>query len=185
MADEPLTTDQVKARLGITSAHRDAEIAQLISAARFHVEDYTGLILTRRTVTEVLDHFGAEIRLASWPVIELETITYLDPDEAPQEVAGARVRLGSRPARVFAPLNGAWPLTASPGEIALQVLAGFDHTLAAGEPGAIPAPLITAMLLLIAHWFENKEAVLVGTIATDLPHGWMSLCRPYRVGGFF
>jgi uncharacterized phiE125 gp8 family phage protein len=178
---EPITLEFVKRRLAVTSDHRDEEIAHLISAARFHVEDYTGLTLTRRQVVETLDAFGPMIVLRTWPVISIDSVRYLDTDEVEQEVVAPRGRLGHHPARLFPPADSTWPLTAWPGEIIITMTAGLDHKLPPGEEGAIPPPLVTAMLLLIGHWLENKETVLVGTIATDLPHGWMALCRPHRI----
>ncbi|MBB3142198.1 head-tail connector protein [Halomonas organivorans] len=40
--------------------------------------------------------------------------------------------------------------------------------------------LTTAMLLLIGHWYENREAVALGTIATELPMAVQALISPYR-----
>jgi uncharacterized phiE125 gp8 family phage protein len=39
----------------------------------------------------------------------------------------------------------------------------------------VPPALRQAMLLLIAHWFENREAVVTGTIATTIPLSARSL----------
>jgi hypothetical protein len=35
------------------------------------------------------------------------------------------------------------------------------------------------MLLLIGHWFQHAEAVVIGTIAGDLPLGVRSLLAPF------
>jgi uncharacterized phiE125 gp8 family phage protein len=179
----PISLERAKRALAITSDHRDEEITDKLRAAQWHVEDYTGLILTRRTVTEVLDHFdplGVISLTKAWPVISVDEIAFLDENEEPQVLEGARFRLAQRPARIFAPATG-WPRTADPGEIVVKVMAGYDEALAPDHVDAIPPPLITAMLLLTGHWLENRETVVVGTIASDLPHGWMGLCRPYRL----
>lgn len=56
-----------------------------------------------------------------------------------------------------------------------------------GKPVAdfdpIPASLKQAVLLLAAHFYENREAVLVGITAGDLPFGVISLIRAHREGG--
>lgn len=39
-----------------------------------------------------------------------------------------------------------------------------------------------AMLLILGHLYTNREDVITGTIATDLPMGSRSLLQPYRVG---
>lgn len=45
--------------------------------------------------------------------------------------------------------------------------------------GTIPDPLVSAMLLLIGHWHENRESTLVGTSITSIPMGVESLLMPY------
>lgn len=40
--------------------------------------------------------------------------------------------------------------------------------------------LTTAMLLLIGHWFENREAVVIGSSAAELPMAVEALISPYR-----
>ena len=44
----------------------------------------------------------------------------------------------------------------------------------------LPAPVRQAALLLIGHWYENREAVTVGFRGKDLPMGVDRLLAPYR-----
>ena len=48
-----------------------------------------------------------------------------------------------------------------------------------GEP--IPHSMISAMLLMIGHLYENREPVVVGTTSSELPFTVRSLLNPYRV----
>jgi len=41
--------------------------------------------------------------------------------------------------------------------VAIEFTAGFGHTAA-----DVPAPIRQALLLLIAHWFENREPAITG-----------------------
>jgi uncharacterized phage protein (predicted DNA packaging) len=50
-------------------------------------------------------------------------------------------------------------------------LAAFD---------AVPGEITLATLQLAAHWYENREAVLVGIGANEIPFGVRDLIRPYR-----
>ncbi len=45
---------------------------------------------------------------------------------------------------------------------------------------AIPPALVEAVLQLAAHWYENREASLVGVSAMHLPHGASDVIREYR-----
>ncbi|MFT7337626.1 MAG: hypothetical protein ACI92B_000948 [Marinobacter maritimus] len=40
--------------------------------------------------------------------------------------------------------------------------------------------ITTAMLLLIGHWFVNRESVVIGTITAELPMAVDALITPYR-----
>ena len=49
-----------------------------------------------------------------------------------------------------------------------------------GAAAAVPAAIKQAMLLLIGHWFANREAVNVGNIVTAMPLAVEALIAPYR-----
>lgn len=40
-----------------------------------------------------------------------------------------------------------------------------------------------AMLLLVGHWYENRETVIVGQSAIAIPFAVESLLQPYRIYG--
>lgn len=50
--------------------------------------------------------------------------------------------------------------------------------------GLVPDEIRHAMLLLVAHWYENREAVLVGTISTEIQFAVDSLLRMKSVDRF-
>lgn len=47
-------------------------------------------------------------------------------------------------------------------------------------PQGIPADIEHAVLMIAAHWFENREAVLVGIGAQDLPAGASEIIANHR-----
>ncbi len=165
-----------KARLGIRTNARDAEIASLLGAAIEHVEDLSGHLLTRRAHTQNGTGWrGNEpIALHVAPVHAVTKVSYLGSTGAPAEVASPFLVNYAPPARVFPALGTAWP--SAPYGYAVEVDAGFP----AGE---VPEQLIQAVLLLVGHWFENHEAVVVGTSAVELPIGVKDLCRNFRAPG--
>lgn len=56
----------------------------------------------------------------------------------------------------------------------------------AGDPpvSTIPPSLVEAVCQLAAHWYENREATLVGVTAQDLPFGVWEIVREYREYSF-
>lgn len=48
----------------------------------------------------------------------------------------------------------------------------------------IPPSLIEAVCQLAAHWYENREATIVGVNAQNLPLGVQDIIREYRCWSF-
>lgn len=52
-----------------------------------------------------------------------------------------------------------------------------------------PAPILlnddvkAAMLLLIGHWYANRESVVVGQTVAEVPFAVEALLQPYRIYG--
>jgi Phage gp6-like head-tail connector protein len=47
-------------------------------------------------------------------------------------------------------------------------------------PAIRPASLDHAVLLLVGHWYANREAVITGTIASTVPMAFDALVAPHR-----
>ena len=57
-------------------------------------------------------------------------------------------------------------------------MGGAGYGLA--ESGDVPDGILQGMLLMIGHLYENRQAVITGTIATELPMTTRSLWMPFR-----
>lgn len=64
----------------------------------------------------------------------------------------------------------------------VERLLGFKIEARYGSEGQDPVPpaLVQAVSLLAAHWYENREASLVGISAQDLPFGVWPIVNEYR-----
>ncbi|GAL18527.1 hypothetical protein JCM19235_1950 [Vibrio maritimus] len=49
------------------------------------------------------------------------------------------------------------------------------------NPIVITKALVVAALLLVAHWYENREAVVVGVSVTNTPYAYTMLIGSHRV----
>ena len=47
-------------------------------------------------------------------------------------------------------------------------------------PNDVPPALDQAVLMLVGHWYENREASLVGTTTETLPLGFTDIVNSYR-----
>jgi hypothetical protein len=57
---------------------------------------------------------------------------------------------------------------------------GLEYTLHTGFPTRLPRGLKQSMLLMIAHFYNNREPVIIGVGATKMPYGFDMLIGPYK-----
>lgn len=58
----------------------------------------------------------------------------------------------------------------------------YDDALPSDDPEGliIQADVKLALMLLVGHWYENREPVNIGNIVSTLPFGFKTLLEPYR-----
>ncbi len=86
-----------------------------------------------------------------------------------------QVEQGVAPARLLLP-------PALDGMPALRERLGIEIDYVAGHGAAadVPADLKQALLVLVAHWFEHRDAVIVAGSGAVVPPGFERLLAPYR-----
>lgn len=174
-AEEPVSLAEAKAFLRLDSTSEDALVTTLIAAARLHVEGTTGRALVRQGWRAVLDAWPAErvVRLPVAPLLELTEIRVFDEqdDEHVISLGQFQVETGVAPARVLLPGTiGGMPALRERLGIEIDYFAGF------GEAADVPRDLKQALLALVAHWFEHRDAV-ADAVA---PAGFERLVAGYR-----
>lgn len=155
----------------------EALVAALITAARQHVEETTGRALLTQTREARWDAWADVLTLPVAPVQSVTSVTYVDQVGATQTLAGAAYRIdtASTLARVTPAHGITWPVAQSvTGAIAVRFVAGY------GAAGDVPAALKAAMLLLVSHLYENRNAAAERAL-TEIPLGVAALLSPYRV----
>jgi len=199
-AEEPISLVEAKAVLRVSSTAEDAIITQIIIAARNFCERYTGKVFVTQTWEGWLDrapvqpargwHEGIEerpissayetkrfIEIDKGPVQSVSSIKSLNDEgtEAAFEASNYIVDNLRTPARVALARSSAWPTDLRPiNAIKITFVAGF------GAAAAVPQDIKQAMYLLIAHWFENREAMLKGTITAEIDFGVRDLLQQHR-----
>lgn len=61
---------------------------------------------------------------------------------------------------------------------------GFKLTDTEQFPNGPPADVEQAILMLAAHWYENREASIVGVSAQAIPFGFDEIIREHRSYSF-
>ena len=176
---EPLTVEEAKAHLRVDGTAEDVLIGSLILTSRLHIESALSLALIDQAWTLQLDRWprgddieiplsplkaitGVRVRTASGDWLTVPSTSYL-------------VDLASKPPRLV------WNATTrpEPGVPAAGIEIGFEAGF--GPVGAhVPAPIRHALLLLIAHWYERREAIDIGSDAARVPEVVSDLIAPFR-----
>lgn len=162
--DEAITAAMVKAQSRINWDDDDALLTRLINAAVSHVERRTGTYLTSRTVDAKCDGFADLARLNIGPVTSITSIKYFDGDGVEQTIADTvyELRNDGIVAAVVLKYGQMWPSPRYGSQVTVRAVAGY-------AADAAPADLLHAAMTIIAHWYENREAVNIGDITSELP----------------
>jgi uncharacterized phiE125 gp8 family phage protein len=180
---EPVSLVEAKAHLRVDIDDDDTLIAGLVTAAREYVERICRpqLALITQTWRLVLDDYpGNTIELRPYPLQSVTSIKTVDEAAAEATISSADyvVDTSSSPGRVRLKSSASWPSTD------LQELNGFQVTFVAGfgDLGAsVPQAIRQAMLLLLGHWYENREPqITTGAVPASLAFTVQALLGPWR-----
>ncbi|WP_408585922.1 head-tail connector protein [Novosphingobium sp.] len=152
----------------------DAELARYIDAATRHVEQVTGRALGMQQWLLTLWDFEDAIALPLGPVIQVDSVEYLDADRRLQLLDPSiyMVDLTAAPQLLVRDPDQSWPDVADVREaVRVTFSTGYD---------AVPPDLVQAILMLVSWWFTQREAVNVGNIVSEVPLGFAALVQPYK-----
>ena len=179
-ASEPVSLAEAKAHLRVDATDEDTLINTLITAARTHLEVTLSRAFITQTWTWWRDAWPAARRLAL-PIAPVQAVSavraYAADDTATTlDAASYSLDAASDPARIVLGQGVSWPPVG-------RAANGAEIVFTAGygaAPADVPAPLRQAILLLVAHWYERREPVLVGERGAEIPEGIGALLAPYR-----
>jgi uncharacterized phiE125 gp8 family phage protein len=170
-ASEPITTNEAKAHLRIDASDEDNLITGYITAARQLCELYARRALVTQTWDLSLEQWPGcdQIELPRPPLQSVTSISYIDSNGATSTLASSSyiVDTASEPGRVILAYGATWPtVTLRPGPaITVRYVAGY------GAAAAVPELYKQALKLIVGHFFENREQVVLqpGLTVAQLP----------------
>lgn len=176
-ATEPLLLADVKLFLRVDNVVEDSIITNLIIVARQYVENYLNGSLITQTWDYYLnyDEIGVQIfSLSKNPIQSITDIKYFDINNTLQtlpvssydaDIVGepATIKITSLPA-IYNKLN----------TMVIRFVAGY------GNAASVPMAIKQAMLMLIGHWYEHREAVSFVT-SSSVEMAVESLLYPYKI----
>jgi uncharacterized phiE125 gp8 family phage protein len=196
---EPVSLRHLKAHLRIEHDEEDEYLTSLISAGRYYAEARCDRCFVDTQLEMQTDTFPAAIEFplpmppfSPTPGRQAIEVSYLNAgmvrltmtETEPAITSNPGTFLAQRfstPAVLTPAVNGYWPVT-GPVRSAVTVRwwAGYG-----ADATAVPKGIVHAILMLAAHWYNNREAVMTGSaVATaTVPmgvdellavHGWGS-----------
>ncbi|GCD83673.1 hypothetical protein PTHTG4_27370 [Parageobacillus thermoglucosidasius] len=169
---EPVSLQEVKNYLRIDHTEEDTFVQSLIVASRQYIEQLTRRSIAVQTWELTLDSFpNDEILIPLPPLKTINSITYMK-NGMQQTLTTYEMDNVSEPAR----LKGDWPDTDNVmNAVKIEFIAGYD---------TCPEPLRQAMLLLISHWYENREIVSFNGALNNIPFTVDALVSQYKIWRF-
>lgn len=157
-AYEPITLALAKEWLKVDTSAEDATIGALIQAAREFAENHTGQLWAQRTVTEYLDEWPGYVICPAFGRVQAISDVSVILDGASTYTAVSTTAYVtdtvSIPARIVLRAGQSWPtLETRPNAVKITYTVGFASI------SDVPESIKTAMRLLLAFWYENREDI--------------------------
>jgi uncharacterized phiE125 gp8 family phage protein len=176
----PVTLAEAKAQLRVEHGDEDDLISRLIGAAVAFVDVKGALghaMISQKWGQWVGPNVSGKVRLILGPVIEVNAVKYYDDagDLQTDTLANYEVN-GAEFANTIGPKDGySWPSAADRSD-AIRI----EYTVGYGEATTdVPETLRHALLMLIGHWYENREQATLDDLSV-VPFGFDDLLNMHR-----
>jgi uncharacterized phiE125 gp8 family phage protein len=179
-AAAPVLLAEVKAQLRIEHPDDDLMIDRLIKTAVAYTDAKGALghaMITQKWGQWVNSVPPQYVRLAMGPLIEVTAVQYYDIDGALQTDTLSNYEItGTDFTTRIGPKSGFnWPVTQDRADaIRIEYTAGYGATSA-----SVPETLRHAMMLLIGHWYDNRENTMMDELS-NIPYGFDMLLDIHR-----
>lgn len=178
-----VSLSEAKLHLRVDSDDDDDLIEALVAAAVSYLDGWSGTLgrcLVSQTWKESFSAFPSctRLRLRLVPVGSITSVVYRDSSNVEQTLSSSLYSgplLDAHGAYLALDDDEVWPDTYDRDDaVTVTYVAGYGA--AASD---VPQAIRQAALLMIGHWYENREAVAAGIIV-EVPLGATFLLNPFR-----
>ena len=173
------TTAEAKDFLKVDTTADDALIDNLVAAATESCQIYTNQYFLKTIVEQYSDTWANIYTLYKSPVSKINHIKYYDSDDTEQTLGVSNYILDdvSKPARIGLAVDATLPdLSDRINAVHVNYSVGYGITSA-----DVPEGIKQAVLLTLGNWYENRQTVITGRTATELPLSSQYLLDQYKI----
>lgn len=157
----------------------DPYLTSLIKSATLQAENITKRRLITQTWKMYLDFFPCRswIEIPYSPLQSITNVQYVDRNGATQTLSSSlyNVSVARERGRIQLNVGQSWPLAAMQQDsVIITAVVGYGSARS-----AVPEPIKQAMLLLLGHWYNQREDVVFGVVGTKVPNTSQALLSPY------
>lgn len=170
-----LATAKTQCQIDADIVDEDSLIEGMIKAATEYCEKSTGLPLITQE-KQYIGCFSSVIELTP-NLLSVESIKYVDTEGVEQTLSADQYYndIASVVGKVIK--IGTYPSTQAthPQPVTISFTCGY------GDADAVPDSIKQCILMLVGHWYRNRESVSVGTINSEMEFTTTALLNNYRL----
>lgn len=179
-AATPISLSEVKAQLRIEHEDDDLLLVRLIKVATAYTDVQGALghaMISQKWGQWITSTPEQSVKLTLGPVISVDAVKYYDTDGNLQTDTLSNYEIyGTQFAKTIGPKEGFnWPVAEDRSD-AIRI----EYTIGYGTSSSdVPDTLRHAMMMLIGHWYENRETTMMDELS-NIPYGFDALMDMHR-----
>lgn len=175
----PVSLTEAKSHLKVDTTADDTYITSIIKAATQLSEEYTNRFFIDTVIEQYASSFADLQTLFKSKVSAVAYVKYYDSDNSLQTLSATvyNTQLNYEPSQIQLADNQSFPKITSRNDAVLA-----RYTVGYGSSASdVPEIIKQAILLTIGNFYQNRNSVIVGRIATELPLNVKWLLDTYKV----
>jgi len=175
----PVSLTEAKSHLKVDTNADDTYITSIIKAATQLSEEYTNRFFINTVIDQTCSDFAQLQTLFKSKVSAVAHVKYYDNDNSLQTLSASiyDTQLQYEPSQIQLAENQSFPsITKRNDAVVTRYTVGYGS--AASD---VPEIIKQAILLTIGNFYQNRNSVVIGRIATELPMNVKWLLDTYKV----
>ena len=174
----PVSLTEAKSHLKVDTTADDTYITSIIKAASQLSEEYTNRFFIDTVIDQTCSDFAQLQTLFKSKVSAVAHVKYYDNDNSLQTLSATiyDTQLQYEPSQIQLAENQSFPSITKRNDAVVA-----RYTVGYGSASDVPEIIKQAILLTIGNFYQNRNSVVIGRIATELPMNVKWLLDTYKV----